>query len=741
MKRMKDVMRSVLLLLAVLWPCLNLQAADRPEKSVLNVQTDDLSLVLGTASDSSLMFHYFGPRLADVSPFRNKQTYRRADYGTDDPAYAAAGGRNLLYPALRMTHADGNLNTELIYVGATTTDSSDPNVTETTVLLRDRFYPLEVKLIFRTYARENVITERVEITNHEKKTVVLHHYYSAFLPVKAQKYYLNHFHGAWAQEMTLEETLLTHGIKSVESRKGVRTTHHENPSFLLALDRPMDENYGEVIGGALAWSGNYRLNFEMNESNELYISAGINPYASEYRLSPGESFRTPEMVFTYSCEGAGGVTRNLHDWARNYQVYDAQTIRPTLLNSWEGAYFDFDEKTLTDMIDDAAEMGLEMFVLDDGWFGNKYPRNDAKGGLGDWEVNHAKLPRGIGYLADYAVSKGLRFGIWIEPEMVNPRSELAERHPDWIVRSKGGTATTIRSQWLLDLTNPEVQDFVFGVFDGVMQQSPNITYIKWDANRHVENVGSEYLPDDQQERFWVDYIQGLYSVYERIRAKYPRVIVQACSSGGGRVDYGALKYHQEVWTSDNTDALSRVYIQYGTNLIYPALVTGAHVSASPNHQTGNVMPLKFRFDLAMSGRLGMELQPRQMSEQEREMAKGAIADYKRIRDLVMFGDLYRIESPYAGTGYYSLMYVSKDKKRAVAYGYCLQYQGRTVTPRFRLRGLDPEKRYRITELNTRKSSFWGNGKLFGGDYLIREGINPKLQKCGESAVFLIEEVE
>ena len=319
--------------------------------------------------------------------------------------------------------------------------------------------------------------------------------------------------------------------------------------------------------------------------------------------------------------------------------------------------------------------------------------------------------------------------------MVNPKSELASTHPDWIVKADGREVTTIRSQWLLDLTNPQVQDFVFGVFDSTMQLG-DIDYIKWDANRHVESFGSEYLED--QSSFFVDYVQGFYSVMKRIREKYPDVLIQACASGGGRVEYGALKYFNEFWTSDNTEALSRNFIQYGTSLIYPAFAIGSHVSAVPNHQSGNTTPLKFRFDVACSGRLGMELQPKDMTEQEKEFSKSAIGSYKKYRDLILTGDLYRIKSPY-DSDFYSLMYVSKDKKRAVAFAYCLKYQGRTLTPQLRLHGLDPQKNYRVTELNVDKSSFWGSGRTFSGDFLVNFGINPKLVKIYDSAVFYIEE--
>ena len=710
--------------------------AARPQ--AIEVATDDLLMVLTVSDDGAVLFRHFGGRIADPEAFSAYKSYRRADHGTDPEAYPAMGGRSFREPALRVVHGDGDLNTELRYVSHDVLERDGGNVVETTVRMADPC-GLQVNLVYTAYRRENVIAMHSEIVNSENEPVTLCNFYSAALPVKASKYLLTHFYGAWAREMQVDHTLLTHGGKSIETRKGVRTTHTENPSFMLSLDTEcFDENYGEVIAGALAWSGNFKLNFEVDEFDGLTILGGINPYASEYTLAPGKRFVTPDMIFTYSFEGAGGASRNLHDWARRYGVYHTQTICPTLLNSWEGAYFDFTTQTLLDMIDDVKDMGLEMFVLDDGWFGNEYPRNNDKMGLGDWQVNRKKLPEGIDHIAKYAHKQGVKFGIWIEPEMVNPQSVLAKTHPDWIVKAAGREIPTMRSQWLLDLSNPAVQDFVFSVFDNTMRLSPGIDYIKWDANRHVESVGSEYLPDDGQSRFWVDYVQGFYDVCRRIREKYPNVIVQACASGGGRVEYGALKYFDEVWTSDNTEALSRVFIQYGTNLIYPALVTGSHVSAVPNHQTGNVTPLKFRFDIASAGRLGMELQPKKMTEQERAFARRAIASYKEYRDVVFNGDLYRIASPYDDDGYYALMYVSKDKRRAVVFAYCIKYQSRSLTPKFRLRGLDAGTSYKLTELNVDKSKFWGNGRTFGGDFLIQQGINPNLARLYDSGIYYLE---
>ena len=378
-----------------------------------------------------------------------------------------------------------------------------------------------------------------------------------------------------------------------------------------------------------------------------------------------------------------------------------------------------------------------MFVLDDGWFAKDYPRNGDDAGLGDWEVNTDKLPEGIDYVASYAHEKGLRFGIWIEPEMVNPQSNLAHNHPEWVVKSPGRDIYQERNQWVLDLSNPAVQDFVYGIFDGVMQLSKNIDYVKWDCNRVIQSFGSTYL-GKEQDRFFVEYCQGLYNVMRRIRAKYPDVLIQCCSSGGGRVDYGALRYFDEIWTSDNTDGDCRAYIQYATNLIYPPFIMGAHVSAVPNHQSGNVTPLKFRFDMACAGRLGLELQPKNFSARERALAERCIASYYQYRDLVFNGDLYRLSSPY-DSDYYALMYVSPDKSRAVVYTYCLRYQNREGSQHaFRLDGLDPERSYTVKELNVDRSCWWGDGKEFSGAFLGTGAFNPDLPQKYSSAVFYLE---
>ena len=704
-------------------------------QKVISVETENTQLILQVDKKGIVRTMHYGEDAGDPTQFLYYYTGRGNDYGDGPMTYPTVGGGFNGQPALHVKYADGNQNTELYYVSDES--SSCDGVTTTILHLKDYVTKLEVDLIYEAHLAEDVILMHSEIRNGGKKDVKLRSYASASMNIDADKYLLTHFYGGWATEMQRDQTLLTHDVKVLESRRGTQATQAGNPSFVLSLDGSYSETSGPVVAGALAWSGNYRISFEKDQSERLNVVGGINPFASEYPLKAGDIFITPQMIYTFSAEGTGRASRNLHNWARKNSVWGGGKVNPTLLNHWEGAYWNFDTPTLLGMIDDAASMGLEMFVLDDGWFGLDYPRNDDKAGLGDWEVNTNKLPEGIDYVASYAHSKGLKFGIWIEPEMVNPNSNLAKKHPDWIVQSPGREIYQQRSQWLLDLTNPDVQDFVFDVFDQTVSLSPNIDYVKWDSNRRVMSFGSPYL-DEETDRFYVEYVQGLYKVLHRVREKYPHIIVQCCSSGGNRVDYGSMKYFNEVWTSDNSDAISRTRIQWGTSLIYPACVMGSHVSAVPNHQTGNITPLKFRFDVASSGRLGMELQPKNLTVEERELSQRCINSYKRYRDLVFTGDLYRLASPYDGD-YYALMYVSKDKRRAVVFNFCLSFQNHSIGSHvFRLQGLDPEMKYKVTELNVDKSCWWGNGGTFTGSFLSSGGFNPIFREANTSAVFILE---
>ena len=702
---------------------------------IIAVETDNTSWIFSANDNGAVYQVHYGAKM-DANEFAAVQPKAWARYSIGEQAFPATGGRYLREPALHVQYADGSHNTELVYKGHSVKEIS--GVKTTVISLEDPVTKLAVNLIYEAYAKEDVIISRAEIKNGGNKSVKLLQAASGALSLKSREYLLSHVNGAWAQEMQLESEVLTHGRKVLESRRGTQNTQTGQPSFVLSLDSgELQEDYGEVIAGTLAWSGNYRLSFELDPDGTLNVIPGINPHASAYPLAEGESFITPDMIWTWSGQGAGQASRNLHRWGRKYGIRGGGKVNPIILNSWEGAYFTFNTHTLLRMIDDAASMGIEMFVLDDGWFGNKFPRNGDDAGLGDWQVNKSKLPEGIDYIAQYAHSKGLKFGIWTEPEMVNPKSELAGKHPDWVVKSAGREIPEERNQWVLDLSNPAVQDFVYDTFCSIIELSPAIDYIKWDCNRPVFSFGSTYLGKDQ-DKFYIDYTQGLYKVMARIRSKYPDVLIQCCSSGGARVDYGAMRYFNEFWGSDNTDALERIFIQYGTSLWYPSCAVGSHVSTVPNHQNGNVTPLKFRFDVACQGRLGLELQPKYLSDEEKALVDRCVASYKTYRDLVFTGDLYRIGSPY-GNSYYGSMYVNESKTRAVVYLYNIRYfaQGGEGVP-FRLKGLDRDRKYKVTELNTDSSCWWGNGQSFSGAFLGSGAFNPSMGHLYSSAIFLLE---
>ena len=523
----------------------------------------------------------------------------------------------------------------------------------------------------------------------------------------------------------MDEEKLTNGQKVIANKDGLANTETDNPSFMLSLDGKPQEETGKVFGGVLAWSGNYKLKLDVRNT-ALNIIAGMNEESSQYILEPKETFVTPEFAMTYSTNGKGGVSRAFHHWARQYKMNQGERLHDILLNSWEGVYFKVNQKGMDEMMEAFSAMGGELFVMDDGWFGNKYPRNGGNSSLGDWEVCKEKLPEGIEGLLASARKHHIKFGIWIEPEMSNTKSELFEKHPDWILKIDNRPLSTGRgkTQVVLDLTNPKVQDFVFGVVDNLMANYPEISYMKWDDNCSLLDYGSSYLPKNKQSHLYIEYNRGLQKVLQRIRAKYPELVMQLCAGGGARVNYGLLPYFDEFWTSDDTDALQRIYMQWGVSGFFPAIAMASHVSADKNHQTGRRIPLKFRFDVAMSGRLGMEIQPKDMNDVDKAFAKRAIAAYKDIRPVVQFGDLYRLVSPYDNKGVSSLMYVTSEKNKAVFYAYKISHFINMVIPKVCMNGLDPSKNYRLVDLTPVDSSKPCdlNGKIISGKILMEEGI-------------------
>lgn len=515
----------------------------------------------------------------------------------------------------------------------------------------------------------------------------------------------------------MQESELTSGIKIIDSKLGTRAQIFQSPEFQIALGKPATETQGDLIAGTLAWSGNFQFAFELDEKNDLRILAGMNPFASEYALKPNENFTTPAFIFTYSHEGKGLASRNMHRWARQYGVLDGTKDRLTLLNNWEATFFNFNEQKLDTLIGTAKTLGVDLFLLDDGWFGNKYPRKDDTQGLGDWQETKTKLPNGLGHLVQTATKEGVKFGIWIEPEMVNPKSELYEKHRDWVLELPNREPNYYRNQLVLDLTNPKVQDFVFGVVDGLFTKNPQLGYIKWDCNRMMTNAYSQYLKN-QQSHLYIDYVRGLYKVFARMRQKYPHVPMMLCSGGGARVDYGALPYFTEFWASDNTDAFERVMIQWGYSFFFPSVAVSAHVTNWNKAQS-----LKFRTDVAWMGRLGYDIRVDEFTPDELKFSQQAIKDYKRLSDLIWHGDLYRLISPYEQNRAV-VQYVNPARTQSLVLAYNLHLRFNEEFTRVRLEGLDPARRYKVQEINLMpgaKSAVPENGQTYSGDYLMKVG--------------------
>lgn len=705
----------------------------------ITINTNSTQIILKVGKEKNLTFEYFGKKIDNTDNLFDS----KANTGAD--AYPAFGIRPDRLMALRVKHADGDLSLVLKFQSYVKT-KIDNNIELTTILLKDEVYPFFVTLNYKAYIAEDVIEVWSEIFHQESKGVTLYDFASAYMSFNPYKAYLTHFHGSWGDEFMMEETEINRGTFTIENMEGVRNTQSDNPSFFLSLNNKASEDNGEVIAGSLAWTGNYKIIFSNDRNSQLQITAGISNYASDYTLEKGKKFTTPELIITYSSQGKGEASRNLHRYARKYKMLDGNKERKVLLNSWEGVYFDFDEKKIVAMIDDIARIGGELFVLDDGWFGNKYSRDANNLGLGDWQTSVKKLPSGIENLINEAEKRGIKFGIWVEPEMVNTTSELYEKHPEWVLQNKNRELVKGRgkTQLVLDLTNPAVQDFVFNVVNDLLDKYPRIDYIKWDANMDISNYGSTYLPADKQSNLYIDYHFGLQNVFKRLREKHPNTTMQACASGGGRVTYGYLPYFQEFWTSDNTDALQRIYTQWGMSQFFPSITMASHVSAAPNHQTQRVIPLKFRFDVAMTGRLGLEMQPKDMNEKEWNFSISAIKLYKEIRPVIQFGDLYRIISPFDDLRLASLIYVDEQKNNAVFFAYYLEKKvGELNHPLFKFKGLNQNSYYSVKEVNKADavSHFAGDNKIYSGRFLMDTGVKLTLKEEYDSVILLLNTVK
>ena len=691
------------------------------ESKVIRISTYQTDLILKVGENGRLYQTYLGEKLlheADVNRF-SWDIHAGSDGSISQrgwEVYSGSGNEDYFEPAVAITHNDGNTSTYLYYVSSST--SPVEGGTQTTINLRDDKYPVDVTLHYVAYPKENVIKTWSEIKHQEKKPIILSTYASTMLYFCRSSYYLTEFSSDWAKEARMSSQQLQFGKKVIDTKLGSRAAMHTHPFFEVGLDQPVSENQGDVLMGTLGWTGNFRFTFEVDNAGNLRVIPVINPYASNYELKKGEVFTTPEFIFTLSNKGTGEGSRRFQNWARNYQLKDGKGTRLTLLNNWENTGFDFNQEILANLMKEAKHLGVDMFLLDDGWFGNKYPRKDDHAGLGDWEVTHSKLPGGVPALVKAAKEAGVKFGIWIEPEMVNPKSELFEKHPDWAIHDANRKTYYYRNQLVLDLSNPAVQDYVYGVVENLMKENPEIAFFKWDCNSPITNIYSPYLKD-KQGQLYIDHVRGVYNVMKRVKENYPNVPMMLCSGGGARCDYEALKYFTEFWCSDNTDPVERVYIQWGFSQFFPAKAMCAHVT-SWNKNTS----VKFRTDVASMCKLGFDIGLKDMTADELAYCQDAVANWKRLQPAIMDGDQYRLVSPYE-TNHMAVNYVSKDQKKAVLFAYDVYPRFQEKLINVKLQGLDPNKTYKVEEINLMPgvdSALKSNGQTYTGDYLMKVGI-------------------
>ncbi|KAA2243238.1 alpha-galactosidase [Chitinophaga agrisoli] len=701
------------------------------------VQTAHNALVLQVNDHKDLSTIYFGEKLADPAEYDAVPgVYKQSnDYSEVlNAAYTPAGSRNLAEPAITVTHADGNNSLDLRYVSHQVTKTDD-NVSLLSIVLKDPVYDLEVTLYYKTYFKEDVVEQWSTIRHKEKGNVVLHKFASANLHLKADAgFWLTQYHGDWAKEMQPEESKITHGIHTLDTKLGTRANLFQPSVFMVSMNKPATEDEGSVLYGALEYSGNFRVDLELDPQDNLRIIAGINNYASDYTLQPNEEFTTPAFLYTFSDKGKGNASRNLQRWARNYKLLDGKGTRLTLLNNWESTYFDFNESKLFQLLKETKELGVDLFLLDDGWFANKYPRNDDHAGLGDWQENKSKLPNGIASLVKEAGNDGVKFGIWVEPEMVNPKSELYEKHKDWVVREPAREEHYFRNQLVLDLSNPQVQDFVFGIIDGLFTKNPGLAYIKWDCNAVIYNAHSATIKN--QSHFYIEYMRGLYKVLGKIRAKYPTVPMMLCSGGGGRVDYAALQYFTEYWPSDNTDPMERIFMQWEYSYFYPAI-------SSSNHVTDwGKQPLKFRTDVAMMGKLGFDVAVSKLSAPDLQFCQQAIKTYDAVKSIIWQGEQYRLSNPRESS-VAAILYLDEKQSSGVIFNYLVNNRyGEGSHAPIRMKGLKPAAKYKIREVNLYPGTKSGikEDKTYSGDFLMKIGFNPNVNAHRTSVVLQIDEI-
>ncbi|MDB5078220.1 MAG: alpha-galactosidase [Chloroflexi bacterium] len=679
------------------------------------IETTSTAYVFGVSENNSLFHYYWGSRLPHASdypglgPLKNQHIYDKG--GIAALEYAGWGGLNFTEPALKVTFADNVRDLVLVYQDYKIVNGKDFTGLEVTV--KDTYFPLQVKLSYRVFADTDIIERWATVINQGDTPVRIEQAMAGtlFLPSPGEgNYRLTHLAGRWGAEFLLNQMPITDGKKTLESRRG-HTSNQATPWFALDYVQPSgsgaDEDQGQVWFGALGWSGNWVISVEQTTYpvvKSVQISAGINPFDFGWHLKPLQSFKTPVLSFGYTNQGFGEVSRLLHRY-QNRHILPAKfldTPRPVLYNSWEPIRFDVREESQIKLAERAARMGVELFVVDDGWFG---ARDNDRAGLGDWTVSPSKLPEGLGPLINYVHSLGMQFGLWVEPEMINPDSDLYREHPDWVYHFPNRARTESRNQLVLNLSRLDVQEYLFNVLDSLLENN-DIAYIKWDYNRSVSEPGWPEAAPEEQREVWVRSTLGFYTLLDRLREAHPGVSWESCSSGGGRVDLGVLRRTDQVWTSDNTDPYDRLFIQEGYTLGYTPRAMYSWVVDSPHWLGKRETSLAYRFHSSMMGGLGIGGHILNWPEEEIATAREMVGQYKQIRHLVQDGLLYRLLSPRHGS-YTAVSYVREDRQEAVLFVLTLGRRLGLAVPRIRLKGLEPATLYRVGGLGTSQITLSG----------------------------------
>jgi alpha-galactosidase len=705
-----------------------------PELKVWVLDTQRTTYVVGLNERNELQSLYWGEKLESDRDFASAHSQREhASFDSSETMtnleYPGWGGLYFNEPSLKVTLASGVRDLVLKYV------SYKINGDTLVIRLKDIQYDLFVNLRYQDFPEEDILRKQSEIQNHTSQLVTVESAQSGVWYVPAgEGYRLSYLTGRWASETQLIREPINPGKVVLESRRG-NTSHQLNPWFAIDEKGEADEDHGRVWFGALGWSGNWKLVVEDTPpAHQVRVTGGYNDFDFSWPLKPGDSLETPPYYGGFSSRGFGEASRLMHRFERNEILPDHARphVRPVLYNSWEATEFDVNEAGQKELAEKAARIGVELFVMDDGWFGK---RNNDHAGLGDWHVNPQKFPNGLKPLISYVNSLGMDFGLWFEPEMVNPDSDLYRQHPDWVMNFPGRPRSEARNQLILNMARNDVKEYIFGVLDKILSEN-NIKYIKWDMNRHFGEPGWPEVPVAEQKEIWVKYVRNVYEIIDRLRAKHPGLEIQSCSGGGGRVDLGILKRVNEVWTSDNTEAFDRLRIQEGFSFAYPPKIMSAWVTDVPN-LNGRSTPLKFRFLVAMQGALGIGSNLNKWTEEEFALATKMVNYYKSIRVTVQEGNLYRLFSPREGS-LTANEYVSADGKQVVLFAFLHSQQFLWPSPTIYLSGLDPAALYRIKTLDDKLVE---KQETVSGSFLMGHGINLRLRGDYDSTSLELEKVQ